>query len=309
VFNFCTPGEDASTSGCTKPVLPRLVENRYGGTLGGPILKNKVWGFGSTYWDPIRTGAAAATSDSLTPTPAGLQALASAYPGNPAVAIVQQYGPYGVKTGNPQPVGTPTMETVTGPGGVTAPITFSLVQRFIPNPYDDQEELGRLEWQPTANDHMFLRYFYQEISVADAFGDISSGGWTGLVAGAHSVGADWTHTFGPKWVDQLRYSFQQTKGVFEGGAFPQCTVANVNACPSYVSFLDGVDESFGYTFNRSGSNGGSAIHRIRAGRSFGGVFIQAERSRAAPRWESSPIGPAEADTLQRQGFKPPVTRI
>ena len=248
LFNFCTPGEDAST-GCTKPVLPRLVENRYGGTLGGPILKNKLWGFGSTYWDPIRTGAAAATSYTLTPTPTGLQALASAYPGNPAVAILQKYGPYGVKAGNPQPIGTPTMETVTGPGGVTATIPFSPVQRFIPNPYNDQEELGRLDWQPTTNDHMFLRYFYQNISVADAAGDIPSGGWVGLVAGAHSVGADWTHTFGPKWVDQLRYSFQQTNGVFEGGAFPQCTVASINACPSYATFLDGVDENFGYTFN------------------------------------------------------------
>jgi hypothetical protein len=56
VFDFCTPNEDPSTTGCNEPKLPRLIENCYGGTLGGPILKNRLWAFGSTYWDPIRTG-------------------------------------------------------------------------------------------------------------------------------------------------------------------------------------------------------------------------------------------------------------
>ena len=249
VFGFCAPNEDPSTTGCNEPQLPRLVENRYGGTLGGPVLKNKLWAFGSTYWDPIRTGAAPATSLGLTPTPAGLQALAAAFPNNPAVAVIRQYGPYGVKTGNPQAVGTPVIETVTGPGGVTASIPFSPVQRFVANPYNDQEDLGRLDWHPSTNDHLFLRYFYQSLNLADAFGDVASGGWAGNFDIAHSIGADWTHTFGPRWVDQLRYAFQQTTGAFEGGGWPQCTTANINACPSYVTFTASNDEPFGDTDN------------------------------------------------------------
>jgi len=250
VFQFCTPGEDPSTTGCRVPQLPRLVENRYGGTLGGPILKNKLWAFGSTYWDPVRTGASPATSIGLTPTPAGLQDLAADYPGNPAVAILTQYGPYGVKVGDPQPVGTPVMETVTGPGGVTASIPFAQVQRFLPNPYNDQEELGRLDWQPTSSDHLFLRYFYQSLGLAVDIGDVPSGGYGADVDVAHSVGADWTHTFSNTWVDQLRYSFQQTKSVFQGGGFPSCTTSDIDACPSYVAFTgDNNDEPFGDTDN------------------------------------------------------------
>ena len=37
------------------PTVPRFVQNNYGGTLGGPILKDKLFFFGSTYWDtPFR---------------------------------------------------------------------------------------------------------------------------------------------------------------------------------------------------------------------------------------------------------------
>lgn len=255
LLGFCQPGENAAITGCTPPQLTRFVENRYGGTLGGPILKDKLWFFGSTFWDIIHTGAAPASSGSgtttgtLTPTPDGLQQLAVAFPGNTAVAILQQYGPYGVKVGNPQPVGAVTMQTITGPGGVTADIPFSFVQRLVPTPFNDQEDLGRLDWQPTGADHLFLRYFYQTLDLAAAAGDIPSGGFGDSLGGAHSVGADWTHTFGPHWLDQIRYSFQQTKALLQGGAFPNCTVSSTSGCPSDVIFSGSSDLTFGYTQN------------------------------------------------------------
>ncbi|QNI34090.1 carboxypeptidase regulatory-like domain-containing protein [Alloacidobacterium dinghuense] len=254
LFGYCLPGQDPTTTGCMPTQLTRYVENRYGGTLGGPILKDKLWFFGSTYWNTIHTGAAPAVSNNptdgtLTPTPAGLQQLASVFPNNPSVAILQNYGPYGVKTGNPQPVGAITMQTVTGPGGVTTTIPFSLVQRLITTPYRDQEHLGRLDWQPTGADHLFLRYFYQDLDLAAAAGDIAAGGWGDSLGGAHSIGADWTHTFNTHWVDQLRYSFQQTRAYLEGGAYPSCSASDVVDCPSDVVFTGSSDLSFGYTQN------------------------------------------------------------
>lgn len=256
LFGYCLPGQSAAETGCMPTQLTRYVENRYGGTLGGPILKNKLWFFGSTYWDTAHTGAAPAvstnqTDGTITPTPAGLQQLASVFPNNPSVAILQTYGPYGVKTGNPQPVGAITIQTVTGPGGVTTTIPYSLVQRLVPTPFTDEENLGRLDWQPTGKDHLFLRYFYQylDLAAAPGVGDVAAGDWADSIGGAHSVGADWTHSFNTHWVDQLRYSFQQTRAYLEGGAFPNCTVTSINSCPSNVVFSGSSDLSFGYTQN------------------------------------------------------------
>lgn len=243
---FCPSGVSPST-GCSPVTVPRVVENRYGGTLGGPILKDKLFFFGSTYWDPFRTGTSASNSGTLvTPTPDGIQALEAAFPNNPAVGILATGGPYSIKAGSPSPVGTPQFQTVTGPNGTSVSIPFAPVQRTIASPSDDQEDLGRLDWQPTSKDRLFARYFYQSTLSAAAFGDIASGQWVDVPGTTHSIGADWTRTFNEHWVDQLRYSFQQSKAFFEGGtAHPDCVTTNFGGCPAFLDFLAGEYVSFG----------------------------------------------------------------
>ena len=247
LFGFCAPGQSAS-SGCTTPVVPRLVENRYGGTLGGPVMKDKLFLFGSTYWDRFFTGVVPSQSLPLmTPTPAGITALQTAFPGNAAVAGLGVLSPYSLATGNPQPIGPVTVETITGPNGTAAQIPFSGVTRSIATPFTDQEDLGRLDWSPTSKDHFFVRYFYQnQLNEGVSGGDVAAGDFVSVPAATHSIGADWTRAFSSHWVDQLRYSFQQSKVFFEGGAFPNCLSTNLSACPTSVSFIgSNLDESLG----------------------------------------------------------------
>ena len=263
IFGFCASGQDPST-GCIVPTLPRYVENRYGGTLGGPILKDKLFFFGSTFWDRVRPGAAPTSSlPGITPDPTGLQQLEAAFPGNPAVTALAASGPFGVKTGNPvaTPVpasgcpGTPgpngtCIESISGPGGVTQPVEFAAVQRFVPSVFNDQEHLGRLDFQPTPSDHLFVRYMYQNEQSTGVgggeFGQIANGAFVDINSATHSIGADWTHTFNERWVDQLRYSFQQAKLDFQGGSFTNCTTTDFGACPAQVIFVGaGNDVGFG----------------------------------------------------------------
>lgn len=247
VFGYCSSGEDPTTSGCTPPFLPRYVENRAGGTFGGPLIKNKLFFFGSTFWDRLREGASPSQSlPALTPDPTGLSELQAAFPGNSGVAAVVGFGPYAITQGNPQPITSSIVqETVTGPGGQTATVEFAGVQRTIASLFNDQEELGRLDWQPTTKDHLFLRYFYQPQLSTGIEGQysIAAGDFVNVPATAHSVGADWSHSFTSRLVDQLRYSFQEAKVYFEGGAYPNCVATSIQDCPAQVNFIGANNDS------------------------------------------------------------------
>ncbi|HVN93314.1 MAG TPA: TonB-dependent receptor [Terracidiphilus sp.] len=245
-FGYCPPGVSPST-GCLAPDLPRYVENRYGGSFGGPILKNRLFFFGSTYWDPIRAGATPAESlPFVTPDPTGLKQLEAAFPGNPGVAALANFGPFSIAQGNPQPIANSiSTEAVTGPGGKMATIEVAGVSRNIVSIANDQEELGRLDWQPTSKDHMFVRYFYQPQLYTGIPGNsgTAAGDWVDVPSTTHSVGADWSHAFSTNLVDQLRYSFEDSKVFFQGGAFPDCLATKLGACPTEVSFNGTNDDS------------------------------------------------------------------
>jgi hypothetical protein len=233
-FGFCAPGQTSATSGCATPVVPRYVDNYYGGTLGGPIIKDKLFAFGSTYWYKDREYGALTTSQGqLFPTQAGLAALAGAFPNNRGVALIQQLSPYAVTSGNPRQIGGVTNESVTS-GGTTVVIPMAEFGRQIPSLVSDQEDLGRIDWQATPKDHIFLRYLYQN-APGTPYQTVANGGYVNSTHTTQSVGADLTHTFGPHWVDQLRYSFQQSRFGLQGGGFANCTITSFANCPTSLS--------------------------------------------------------------------------
>ncbi|HUB16995.1 MAG TPA: TonB-dependent receptor [Acidobacteriaceae bacterium] len=247
---FCPPGVSATT-GCVTPTLPRYVDNRFGGSFGGPLWKDHVFFFSSAYFDRYRNGGGTSINLSLTPTPSGLQQLEAAFPGAPGVASLANTGPYSVKAGNPQPVGTVYQIPVTI-GSTTAPVDMAGISRSVPSLSNDEEVLGRIDWQASSRDHIFLRYFYQDDPYLNAGGSVTAGNWYNVPDTAHSVGADLEHTFSPNWVDQLRYSFQQTSLLFQSGAIGGCTAVNPNNCSANISLSGKVTDSDGGTHSLIG---------------------------------------------------------
>jgi Carboxypeptidase regulatory-like domain/TonB-dependent Receptor Plug Domain/TonB dependent receptor len=230
-FGFCGQGQTPQADGCAATVVPRYVDNFYGGTFGGPIIKNKLFAFGSTYWDrETEYGALITSQGSYFPTTAGLAQIAAAFPNSSSVAILQQLSPYAVTTGNPRQVGTVINETISGVSGT---VPFSQFGRQVPFLSTDQEDLGRLDWQATPKDRVYLRYFYQTNPTAPD-GATANGGYTNVTDVVHSVGADETHTFGPHWLNQIRYSFQQSKLAFDGGGYSTCLITSFGSCPASV---------------------------------------------------------------------------
>jgi hypothetical protein len=99
--------------GLTK--VPHYNEEFAGGTIGGPLKKDREFVFGG-FSQQLDTGVRGVlATGNLTPTPVGLAQLAACYPGSTSVAALQKYGPYGVGGGNPQPSGAPETVLLTGP--------------------------------------------------------------------------------------------------------------------------------------------------------------------------------------------------
>jgi hypothetical protein len=254
-FGFCTAGEQGD--GCTNTVVPRYVSNKFGGTLGGPILKDKLFAFGSTYFTRFyEFGALVASTSNLFPTPAGLTALASAFPNNAGVTVLQNLNPYNVTAGNPRQLPTPvsscaragdtynsanggTCTKTVSNGVTTAQIPFAAFGRQVPQVTTDQEDLGRIDYNLTPKDRIYVRYFYQK-NPTSPDGATANGGFVNVRGITHSIGADITHTFSPRWVNQLRYSFQQSTLGFDGGGFANCSITAFASCPSSVGLGAGV---------------------------------------------------------------------
>ncbi len=237
LFGFCAPVNPAAAC---KPVgpIPKFVENKFGGSFGGPIKRNKAWFFFTPYFDRQRAAGSPSTTTTLTPTPTGLTQLAAAFPGNRAVAGLNAIGPYTVKAGNPQVSGTAAPIVVTD-GTTNAPIEFAPLTRSVPVLFNDREFTGRVDVQITNKDRIGARYIFQQSIQTGATGRFSAGAWVDIPARDQQIALDWTHTFNGSFLNQVRYSFSRAGFGFEGGSFPACTRATIFACPTGITLQGG----------------------------------------------------------------------
>jgi len=279
VFGFCVPGKPAA--GCT-PVgpIPRFVENKFGGSIGGPIKRNKAWFFFTPYFDRQRTAGAPFASSSFTPTPNGLMQLAAAFPGNLAVAALNAIGPYAVKAGNPHISGT-VRPTMVSDGTKSATIDFAQISRNVPSLFNDREFTGRVDVQITSKDRIGSRYIFQQNILTAANGLFANGAWVDVPARDQQIALDWTHTFNASFLNQARYSFSRAGFGFEGGSYPACTRQTINKCPTNIGFQS-ADVSFGdqnifpqgRTINNTQVQDNASMIRGKHTFKFGGEFYK-----------------------------------
>jgi len=279
VFGFCAQVNPKPGCNPVGPV-PRFVENKFGGSIGGPIKRNKAWFFFTPYFDRQRTSGTPSPSSTLTPTPNGLTQLAAAFPNNPAVAALKAIGPYSVAAGNPQISGTPAPMVVSD-GTTSAPIEFAHVTRSVPSLFNDREFTGRVDVQITNKDRIGARYIFQQNILTGATGQFSAGAWVDIPARDQQIALDWVHTFSSSFLNQARYSFSRAGFGFEGGSFPACTRATILSCPTSINLQKGF-LSFGMqnnlpqgrTINNTQIQDNASYFRGRHTFKFGGEFYK-----------------------------------
>jgi hypothetical protein len=248
LLGFCMPNQTAA-DGCIVPTVPGFVDNRFGGTVGGPVKKDKIWFFGSANFERQRfAGSPASTANGLVPTPNGDAQLAAAFPSSPIGLIESTIGPNAVKTGNPvftniqNVLITDQIDPTTGfafpcaTAGVNGctPIEFGSMTRFVPGPFNDYEATGRLDFKLSNKDNFFGRYVYQKtFSGGVNFGNgIQIGDWQSIPGLSQQIGLDWVRNFSNVFVNQVRFSFSRASSFFQEQSFSGCNSNTPTNCPA-----------------------------------------------------------------------------
>ncbi|HEY6349367.1 MAG TPA: TonB-dependent receptor [Candidatus Angelobacter sp.] len=200
-------------NGFTGP--PRSNDEFGGGTIGGPVLKNKVFIFGG-FDQEIFAGNAVDTTSSLTPTPAGLVTLAGCPGIKPgALALLQNFGPYAISAGGPSPRNPQTVTLAGCPnvqeGGVT---------RIVPTPGHAFNWVTRSDAQLSNSDTLTGRYIFNRNNNFNGNDNGAAGWFDDVLALSQSALMSETHNFTPRMVNEARVSFSRLGVEFGGGLNP-----------------------------------------------------------------------------------------
>lgn len=200
---------------------PRFDQNRVGGSVGGPIVKNKLFFFGNFEYAPL--GQAFTLSPPiLAPTAAGYSLL-NQMSGLSSTNLQQLEKYLTPAPANDQ--GTTTVNNVAIPIGIL-PVAGS----FFTNQYTG---LGSVDYNMSDRDQIRGRLVYNRIDQLDNAANLP-GFWTNLPQRFYLATASEYHNFGPTLSNELRLAYNRfsqfyvvSNAQFPGlDSFPNITIDN-----------------------------------------------------------------------------------
>jgi Carboxypeptidase regulatory-like domain/TonB dependent receptor len=181
--------------GATSP--PRYDNNRLGATFGGPIVKNKLFYFGSFEYNPVGYAFSPAATV-YAPTAAGFQMLNS-LPGLNQVnlGVLEKYTP--AATG---PVQFPTQVQ-------NASIPIGALSIIAPSYINTYRAAGSIDWDLSDRDRVRGRYLYTKYSGIDTKNAELPAFFATVPDNTHLVSLSEYHTFSATTINEFRAAYSR----------------------------------------------------------------------------------------------------
>ena len=243
VSRYASNSYDNNANGIDKPVFDR---NQFGFSVGGAIIKNKLFFFENTEWIRVRSQA---TQFSYIPTP---QLLAASAPATQAF-----FSQFGQLRSNLATISTlnrtqfPFCKGSAATGGCLSlpagmPL-FSRVAYNVPsdsgggNPQDTHELVGRIDYNLSEKTQLYGRYALYNANqfVGTNVNSPYQGFDSGFTNVDNAVVLSATHTFSPQFVSQSKIDFNRLNNQQPLGARPPSPTLFINS--SATSSITGVN--------------------------------------------------------------------
>ena len=201
-----SPFEKAGLGLTKKPVS---IENDYGFSFGGPIIKNKLFFFSTIQWSPFRSSGA--ISAPTVPTAEGFAQLRALFPAGTSPNLDQYLASIGDLRGTTGVFSVPL-------GGGRPAIDFGTASRASSQPVDDTQYLFRVDWAPTSKDAIAVRYLADNQTFSNQFPTFSTLQFPGteidvpsLIQNAY---VNYTRTFSAVTTNEFRFGYGRFNVLF-----------------------------------------------------------------------------------------------
>lgn len=222
---------DAATAraqGYTHVVAPRFDDNRFGGQVGGPILKNKLFFFSNYEQEP--EGFPGATASFCAPTADGFSALAGI--SSLSSTNLDVYKKYSPVAASQAPADDPVCPSSVTVAGKTIPVGgVGVVSGSYLNNY---RSINSVDYTISPTDSLRARYLFNRTDGPDTAAMFKSF-WAVVPGRYHLATFSEFHTFSPTLTNEFRlgynrfYNVYSAPGTFPGmDVFPNITLDDLN---------------------------------------------------------------------------------
>lgn len=230
------------------PLHPRYDDNRFGGTFGGPIRKNKLFFFLNWEYEPV--GTVGATGTVCAPTAGGYSTLnAMSNINKTSLTQLQKYVGTAASSSSPSACGDSAYPLVgpgnqslngAGPGDVSIPI--GLVPFSAPAYRNYHNAVTAIDYQISDKDALRGRFILNRTGTIDTTG-FPSAFYAMVPANYYLATLSEFHTFTPTLVNEFRFGFNRYSNNYP---VPDIGWPGLDAFPNiYIGELGGVNNTFG----------------------------------------------------------------